>query len=218
MNLLRSGCSNVSTLGNPSLSNKSVEQTVKESAQKVFAIGLSRTGAWTLTDVLALLGYRSHFLLIDDDLDAILTQFDAITHLPLVEKYQDLDQRFPGSKFILSIREKEDWLASCEYRIGMAVNVSNKTRELLQRIYGTETFDRKRFSETYDNYHEEVQQYFRGRKDALMIFDLCGGDGFAKLCPFLGKEIPAVAFLFNQENSRSHLEKPAKKIKRFLSQ
>jgi len=183
---------------------------------KVFGIGLSRTGAPTLNDSLEMLGYRSHFLLIHEDLDALLPKFDAFTHLPLVEKYAELDRRFPNSKFILSIRERESWLQSCEYRITLAAsNASAASLELLQRIYGSATFDRALFSSTYDRYHDEVKQHFKGRDD-LLVLDLCGGEGFEKLCPFLKKDIPQQSFPHSKKNSRAEMQKPHRKLKRFL--
>ncbi len=73
------------------------ERNSETRAWKIFGIGLSRTGAQTLNDSLEMLGYRSHFVVIDDDLDALLPKFDAFTHFPLVEKFGDLGRRFPGS-------------------------------------------------------------------------------------------------------------------------
>ena len=183
---------------------------------KVFGIGLSRTGAQTLNDSLEVLGYRSHFVLVHDDLDALLPEFDAFTHLPLVEKYAELDERFPNSKFILTVRERESWLQSCDYRISQsAPNAAPASFELLERIYGTKTFDRAKFSAAYDRHYDEVNLHFQGR-DNLLILDLCGGEGFEKLCPFLEKDIPQDSFPYSKKNSRAEMQKPHRKLKRLL--
>jgi hypothetical protein len=185
---------------------------------KIFGIGLSRTGAQTLTDSLVMLGYRSHFVLIDDDLDALLAKYDAFTHFPLVEQYADLDRRFPGSKFILTVREREDWLKSIEYRLSLpAANASAASLALLRRVYGSETFDRELYSSAYDRYCEGVKEHFQGREDSLLILDLCGGEGFEKICPFLGQDVPPDSFPHSKKNSRAELQKPRQKLKRFLT-
>jgi len=184
---------------------------------KVFGIGLSRTGAQTLNDSLELLGYRSHFVVVHDDFESLLPLYDAFTHFPLVEKYVELDRRFPGSKFILTVREQEDWLRSVEYRLSLSVgNTAPATLGLMKRVYGSETFDRDLFSAAYDRYHNEVKQYFEGREGALLLLNLCGGEGFEKLCPFLGKSIPDESFPHSKKNSRAHLNKPIQRLKRFL--
>jgi hypothetical protein len=194
-----------------------MDHTPGQETGKIFGIGLSRTGAQTLNDSLEQLGYRSHFLVIDDDLDLILPSFDALTHFPLVERYEELDRRFPGSKFILTVREREAWLQSCEYRITLAAeNASTATLDLLQRVYGTASFDRDLFNATYDRYHEQVRKYFEGRESSLLILDICAGEGFEKLCPFLGMEMPAQSFPHNEQNSRKGLQQPHQRLKRFL--
>ena len=194
-----------------------MENSSDSSVGKIFGIGLSRTGAQTLNDSLKMLGYRSHFVVIDDDLDALLPKFDAFTHFPLVEKYAELDRRFPGSKFILTVREREEWLRSCEYRINLAAtNASAASLDLLRRVYGSESFDRQLYSLAADRYHDQVRAYFAGRDDALLTFDICGGEGFEKLCPFLGVKVPPEPFPYNQQNSRAVMQRPDQRLKRFL--
>lgn len=192
-------------------------QSLKKINGKIFGIGLSRTGSQTLTDVLQTLGFRSHFVKYHDDLDDLLSRFDALTHLPLVEKFVDLDERFPNSRFILTVRDREDWLQSCEYRISLAAkHAAPESLAMLHRIYGSETFDRDLYSDAYDQYVARVKQYFSGRDQSLLILDLCGGEGFEKLCPFLGVDVPPEPFPYNKKNSRIELEKPLQKAKRFL--
>jgi len=198
---------------------QNMDHTSGQETRKVFGIGLSRTGAQTLNDSLEILGYRSHFVVIDDDLDLILPEFDALTHFPLVERYEELDRRFPGSQFILTVREREPWLQSCEYRITLAAaNASTATLDLLQRVYGTVSFDRELFNATYDRYHRQVQDYFEGRGSSLLVLDICAGEGFEKMCPFLGKKIPTQPFPYNMQNSRKGLQRPHQRLKRFLRQ
>ena len=50
--------------------------------------------------------------------------------------------------------------------------------------------DKVRIEET----GRRVRAYFAGRPDDLLVLDVVGGEGWEKLCPFLGLEPPAEAF------------------------
>jgi len=39
-----------------------------------------------------------------------------------------------------------------------------------------------------------VMDYFKDRPDDLLIIDICSGEGFEKLAPFLGRPLPAQPF------------------------
>ena len=104
--------------------------------------------------------------------------------------YREVDRQYPGSKFILTVRELEAWLTSIW-------NNSNSLRELRSKlpavpvlhraIYGTAIFDRATFAATHRRHIASVQEYFRNRPHDLLVMDICGGDGWEQLCPFLGR-------------------------------
>jgi len=50
-------------------------------------------------------------------------------------------------------------------------------------------FDRRAFRRCPEDYVEGVKNYFRDRSEDLMTMDICGGDGWEQLCPFVGKEM-----------------------------
>lgn len=142
-----------------------------------------------------------------------LRNHDALTDLPVCLFYKDLDKRYPNSKFILTIRAKEDWLRSCgNYgRFVISPNPRRSVRRLRQEIYGTIKFDRARFLETYESYIGDVKSHFSGRKNDLLILDICGGDTWAPLCEFLNKPIPDMPFPHKNANIRlEHPETPTK--------
>jgi len=169
---------------------------------KVFGIGLSRSGSMALNSALKILGYRSLFVLTDTQFEKSLSKYDAFTHVPLAMMYKELDRRFPDSKFILNVRDPESWLQSCEKRWAATESArAAVTRELQLRLYGTDRFDREIFRRAYDQHLNDVSKHFAGREHALLILDICGGEGFEKLCPFLGKPIPTQPF--PHENSAS---------------
>ena len=54
--------------------------------------------------------------------------------------------------------------------------------------------DESRLSYVYDQHHRNVSDYFKDRQQDLLVIDICQGDEWEKLCPFLDKAIPAKSF------------------------
>jgi Sulfotransferase domain len=179
--------------------------------RKVFAIGLSKTGNSSLTEALNQLEIRALHYPHDgrtyDELRrgryrlSILEEVDAIVDMPAVAFYRQLDAEYPGSKFILMVRELEDWLRSAEVHWRLMEGWMRddaefrRMHEFLSRsIYGATDFDRRRFAARYREHEAEVRRHFAGRPDDLLVIDICGGEGWETLCPFLDKPIPRSPF------------------------
>ena len=171
---------------------------------KIFGIGLSRTGTTSLTKALGFLGYkiihapRPHFL---PGLYDVIKEVDGATDLPIAFQYKELDKLFPNSKFILTTRSLESWLRSCwEYPIlykrGKRIPKSNlykRGKRIPKSNLGVLMYGRNfNFKRTYFRHHKQVMEYFKDRD--LLIMNLPEGDGWDKLCSFLGKEIPNIPF------------------------
>ena len=119
--------------------------------------------------------------------------------------YAQLDQAYPGSKFILTVPDKESWLRSCQNHWynrpafketdDPAMRIHLRVRALLRAaVYGCYTFVPERFSWVYDQHVRNVQEYFRDRPDDLLVLNICNGDGFDKLAEFLGRPTPNEPF------------------------
>lgn len=90
--------------------------------QKVFGLGLSRTGTASLGHALNLLGVKTIHYPHDERTFAdlrnanyrlhILDDYQGIVDIPVCPYYPQLDEVYPGSKFILTVREKNSWLTS----------------------------------------------------------------------------------------------------------
>ena len=207
---------------------------------KVFGIGLSRTGTTSLTHALTILGYRTNHFPHDDDFrrevtdyleqDAdrlelsVLRHYDALTDLPICCIYQGLDCAYPGSRFILTSRDKETWLESAKRlwdQIGAPVLMSSPdaveaqfatyiARKLEERAIGRSinsendepTFDRELMSRFFDAYHADVREYFKDRPEQLLELKIVEGEGWEKLAPFLNEPIPSEAFPFEMRLKR----------------
>ncbi len=172
---------------------------------KVFGIGLSKTGTSSLAQALQRLGFKTRDCMgatryVAGDLSSIdmetVLAHDALTDTPIPSFYRQLDARFPGSKFVLTVRDREGWLKSCRKqfseRFGATQNEAHK--RLFQDLYGTNVFDEPRFVGGYERFVAGVLDYFRDRPRDLLVMDIAAGDGWDKLCPFLGRAVPDVPF------------------------
>jgi len=160
---------------------------------KIFGIGLSKTGTSSLSRALEVLGYSCvHF----PRNDRAIAAHDASTDAPVAEIFEELDRRFPGSKFIYTVRDRERWLRSCERYYAVRQRRPDELAVRLRRaFYGTVEFDAELFAAGYERHEQRVLDYFAGRPDDLLVLDLTGADaGWEKLCGFLGREVPSVDF------------------------
>jgi len=186
--------------------------------KKIFGIGLSRTGTTSLTRALEMLGYKaSHW----EDHDTInqhiiqnqfelplLKHYDALVDNPIPSIYQELDQAYPGSKFILTTRDYESWIKSVKQHHLVNVGPDNPSFNTAL-CFGTWYFDEKKFKRKYEEHEEEVKNYFKGRKEDLLIIDICTGEGWEKLCPFLEKAKPKRPFPHKNQMDYNKKEGPA---------
>ena len=95
---------------------------------KIFCIGYPRTGTHSLAAALKKLGFncwhyhtQSYYDLAVRILKTrniehrIFNQYDAFADTPIFYVYKELDQKFPGSKFILTTRNRDDWHDSMKW-------------------------------------------------------------------------------------------------------
>jgi len=61
-------------------------------------------------------------------------------------------------------------------------------------IYGITHFDEIIFREVHARFDKEAIIHFKDQPERLLVMNICGGDGWEKLCPFLEKSIPNVPF------------------------
>ena len=156
---------------------------------KVWGIGLGRTGTNTLLSALKLLGYERA---VQNPRFEELADLDAATDNGCTIFYKYLDYRHPGSKFVLTIRDLESWLPSAEHIHD--VYPAKRTDDIkIQRrmlLYETVEFERDKFIAAYHRHHADVRRYFADRPDDLLELNIVAGEGWEKLCPFLGLPIP----------------------------
>jgi hypothetical protein len=163
--------------------------------QKIFGIGLSRTGTTSLHAALERLGFRScHYPPLDRLLE-IVESCDAVDDTSVACSFRELDALYPGSRFILTVRDIQSWLASTERFFAKDPHpVESWRQEVRLRIYGVLRWDREAFEAAYHRHFETVLAHFRNRRSALLIMDIAAGDGWDVLCPFLNVPTPDEVF------------------------
>ncbi len=168
---------------------------------KIFGIGLSKTGTTSLNQALIELGYKSvHYPqraeLFSGDFGC-LDDYDAATDIPIAPYYPQLDERYPGSKFILTVREVDDWLQSMERWLSQNRRPSEFVLRVRMAVYGVVAFHAGRLRYVYEKHVRDVKEYFKDRPADLLALNICAGEGWGKLCSFLNhKPVPPSAFPF----------------------
>ena len=170
---------------------------------KVFGIGLNKTGTTTLGKCGEILGYRCFSgnrsllkdIILQKDFNRIketVKQNDLFEDWPWPLIYKELDEMYPNSKFILTVRRNEQvWLESLKQH-------SLRTRPFLHSRklaygYNFPTHKEKEHIEFYRKHNESVRNHFAGREEDFIEICWESGDDFTKLCNFLGREIPNLA-------------------------
>jgi hypothetical protein len=157
---------------------------------KIFGIGLERTGTTSLAAAMRVLGFTTrHFPRSTNEID----EADFSNDITVSCRFRELDAAYPGSKFILTVREIEAWLDSCERWYGFLLE--NRVMDFTGMaaalyLYGIEVFDREIWREGYISHRIAVLAYFARRPDDLLVLDICGGQGWERLLPFLAPVMP----------------------------
>jgi len=104
--------------------------------------------------------------------------------------FRQLDERFPGSKFILTVRHPDAWIKSIVEHFGC------KDTPMRQWIYGVghPQGNEVIYLRRYEEHNRDVLAHFRDRPDDLLVMDITAGESWDTLCPFLGHGIPQPRF------------------------
>ena len=137
---------------------------------------------------------------------SILKRYDALSDVPIPAIFAQLDAAWPGSKFVLTVRDPDSWLESCRnapFNRADQIPEAGSTREFYRvLLYGTVAFQADRFAWVYETHVRNVIEHFAGEKSGqLLVLDVVGGEGWEKLCPFLG--VPQPDAPFPHDNPRS---------------
>jgi len=180
---------------------------------RIFCIGLNKTGTRSLHEAFKRLGLRSihhgpepyasidEHLLKAQALSASIDRkrregrplledvdgYDAYSDIgALLKHFELLDRQYPGSKFIYSHRDEDDWIESRRRHAERNLQAVRAGRRCVEGLVES---DPERWRRGRARYERRVFDYFRGRPGDLLVIDVCAGEGYAKLCPFLGFDV-----------------------------
>ena len=171
---------------------------------KVWGIGLSRTATTSLSAALHQLGWRcahnpdaeSMLAGMTSGSFPVLDRYDAATDISTAIAFRQLDAAFPASKFILTVRDADSWLRSVINHFDnlphqLDAKPSGRVRQLL---YRSPRPSPQQFLDAYRAHLTTVARYFADRPNDLLVMDITAGEGWQKLCPFLGVDVPSDPF------------------------
>ena len=187
--------------------------------EKIFCIGRNKTGTTSLKTALSDLGYRMgnqrraerlirHYR--DRNWEPIIEycySADAFQDVPfsLPFTFAVMDRAFPESKFVLSVRNPDEWYSSYVRHQKKVVGTDElpTVDELRAHPYVWEgwLYDVKRWTgrpeekfydedflkEQYVRYNRNVKDYFRF-KDNLLTINVAEEGAYQELCSFLGRD------------------------------
>lgn len=198
----------------------------KDHHPRVFGVGFHKTGTTTLGVALEHLGYRvchgagplraalGHermmALLHSRRLEPVFTvaeRYDAFQDNPWYLLYRELDERFPGSLFVLTRRSERTWIRSVVRYFGESESDFRKW------IYGvgSPVGNEELFRERYRRHNDEVVEHFADRPGQLLHVDWESGDGWPELCAFLERPVPDLPF------PHANPSRPASRLRRWAS-
>lgn len=151
------------------------------------------------------LGFKTCHTVFDP---ALYDRAEAFFDTPVYTDYPSLDYGYPGSKFILSWRNPEKWLASFNRNLGDYLKRLQTTdlykvdyhsainwRCYLQ-LFGATYNDNDAYRiHCYKQHREQAEHYFRNRKQDVLILDIDNTpDLWVPLCRFLDCPHPGTPF------------------------
>lgn len=179
---------------------------------KVFGIGFHKTSTTSLANALYTLGYNVTGYFGNDDpmiaehaLEEAFRRadrYDAAQDTPWPVLYKALDERYPGSKFVLTVRDTAPWVNSVVNHFG------DRHIHAHEWIYGVPTASGNEavYAQRYEQHNAEVLEYFAGRDEDLLVMDITQGHGWERLCPFLGVPVPGFPFPSQNAAKRRKVE------------
>lgn len=208
---------------------KKIKSKIKEELQKnrvknktkFFCIGSGKTGTTSIEIAFKELGF-----VVGNQRQAELLTIDCFekNYQPLInycktaEVFQDvpfafldiykvLDQHFPGSKFILSVRDSsEQWYESLtnfhtkRFGKGNLPNWEDLKKidyvykgwsyENRKYVYGLneydDPYDKAKLIHYYERRNQEIIEYFKNRPNDLLVINLSDLKAYQKFCNFIG--------------------------------
>jgi len=179
-------------------------------SNKIFVIGFQKTGTTSLEDALRYIGFTvyrgdKNLLKFNDSQQLkayilkTLKTWDCVQDMPWPIYYKELHELYPKAKFILTVRDTDEWIKSVvKYFASIRI-------PMMQKIYqvpcaeGHESIYKK----VYEKHNAEVMEYFKGNPNFLIMKQNLNFD-YGTLCEFLEiKDCPETPFPYSRKNKQN---------------
>lgn len=192
---------------------------------KYFCIGRNKTGTTSLKKAFQDLGYpvgdqyRAEILHMDhyfkDEFDPIIrycksAQVFQDVPFSAPETFKYLDKAYPGSKFILTVRDDaEQWYRSITRfhaklfgkdgrvptvdDLKSAIYIRKGAPYNTVRVHGTpdhDPYNKEIMIAHYEKHNRDVMEYFKDRPDDLLVINVSQPGAYQKFVDFLGVDSP----------------------------
>jgi sulfotransferase family protein len=194
-------------------------------AIEVIGAGFGRTGTMSLKVALEELGFGPCYHMIElfghpehvelweaasqgkpVDWEELFSGYRATTDWPACSFYEELTERYPDAKVILTVRDPDRWYEStyntiygmrrmlsspifrlaAPFRPGLRRATQMNDRLIWEDTFGGSLEDRERAIEVFERHNEEVKERVPAEK--LLVYEV--KEGWEPLCEFLGVEVP----------------------------
>lgn len=189
--------------------------------EKVFCIGFHKSGTSSIGKALKILGYKvmAGHSISDQNVSEnamiksieLVKKYDAFEDNPWPILYKELDKKFPGSKFILTVRDSDSWIKSQVKHFGEEIT---PMREWIYGV-GSPKGNEQVYLNRYEQHNKEVREYFKNRPDDFVEINFSSKENnWEKICKLLNKKLPKVNFPHtNSQKDREKSNKGLRKIK-----
>lgn len=165
---------------------------------KVFCIGFHKTGTSSMGEVLRSLGYnwynyRQNPAMVKEIVAGNYTlakqvsaQYEAFEDDCWPFLFKELDKWYPGSKFILTVRDQQQWMESVTRYF---TNTDSVWRSFLYG-HSVPAGHEQEYLEVYNKHNADVLDYFKDRPQQLLVLDITAEPDWKSICAFLERPVP----------------------------
>lgn len=153
---------------------------------KIFGIGLPKTGTFSLCLAMKILGFKSlHYIEPNyfDHYVEVIEKNDFINDCPINYIFENLSSKFPNSKFICTTRDYESWIKSSKI---FFKKIRNKNSiDHMMNLFETEIFEENKFKKSYRNHGERVNIFSKNNNVLFLPIENNSNLKWNLICDFL---------------------------------
>ena len=149
---------------------------------KVLYVGHAKTGTSTFGTMCEVLGLK----LMENDIGLmkawnkgeydklweVADKYDVFEDFPWMYTYKEFDKKYPNTKFVLVVRDSEDWIKSIVYQSirGLTPERRKGTAGYYEHEYGYKylVLHEDELIDMYNKHNKDVREYFKDRLEDFL--------------------------------------------------